>query len=190
VRAVLATLLWLATAAVAAAPVLADEPAGTSLYNLDSKWTSADGKTMTLAQALGRKKAVLAMIYTGCSALCPVIVERMKAIEEALPEAERPRVRFVLFSLDSTFDTPERLRAFAQSHGIEIGRWGLYRGDERAVRQLAMALGVSYRPDGAGGFDHSNLISLVDSGGSVSYQNSGTDAAVAAFVGRLVAKAP
>ena len=186
----LAAFFWLLAAAAAAAPGFAAEPAGTSLYNLDSKWTSADGRTATVAEALAGKKAVVAMIYTGCSSLCPVIVERMKAIEEALPEAQRSRVRFVLFSMDSTYDTPERLRAFAQSHGLDISRWGLYRGDERAVRRLAMALGFSYRPDGQGGFDHSNLLSLIDAGGSISYQHSGTDAPIDVVVGRLVAEAP
>jgi protein SCO1 len=182
-------LLWLAVSLVAV-PVLADAPAGTSLYNLGSTWTGADGKTASLAQALGGKKAVLAMFYTGCSSLCPLIVERMKAVEEALPEGERPRVRFVLISLDPIFDTPEELRAFAVSHGIDRTRWGLYRGDERAVRQLAMVLGVSYRPDGAGGFDHSNLISLIDADGILRYQQSGSDAAVDPFVTRLVAPVP
>ena len=182
-------LLWLAVSLVAV-PVLADAPAGTSLYNLGSTWTGADGKTASLAQALGGKKAVLAMFYTGCSSLCPLIVERMKAIEEALPEDERPRVRFVLFSLDPVFDTPERLRAFAASHGIDPSRWGLYRGDERAVRQLAMALGISYRQDGEGGFDHSNLISLIDAGGTLRYQQSGSDAAIEPFFSHIVARVP
>ena len=109
----------------------------------------------------------------------------MKAIEAALPEDQRGRVRFVLFSLDPFFDTPERLRAFAASHGVDPMRWGLYRGNERSVRQLAMALGISYRPDGQGGFDHSNLISLIDAGGTLRYQQSGSDASVEAFVNAL-----
>lgn len=188
-RRALAALLWV-MAGLAAAPGFAAAPAGTSLYNLEAEWTRADGKTTSLAEALGGQKALLAMIYTGCSSLCPLIVERMKAIEAALPDSERPRVRFVLMSLDPIFDTPEQLRAFAISHGIDPARWGLYRGDERAVRQLAMALGVSYRPDGAGGFDHSNLISLIDAGGNLRYQHSGSDVVVESFVAQLVALGP
>ena len=186
-RRALAFLLCLA-AAIASVPGLAASTAGNSLYNLESKWTRSDGRTMSLAEALGGQKAVLAMIYTGCSSLCPLIVERMKAVEEALPESERSHVRFVLMSLDPVFDTPEELRAFAQSHGIDPQRWGLYRGDERAVRQLAMALGVSYRPDGAGGIDHSNLVFLIDADGTLRYQQSGSDAAVEPFLNMLVAR--
>jgi protein SCO1 len=188
VRRAVAALFWL-VAVLAAVPGLAEAPAGTSLYNLESKWTRSDGTTATLKEMFGGQNSVLAMIYTGCSSICPLIVERMKAIEEALPEAQRPRVRFVLVSLDSTFDTPERLQAFAVRHGVDAARWGLYRGDERAVRQLAMALGVGYRPDGQGGFDHSSLLSLIDAGGSIDYQHSGTDAAIDAFVSRLVPQA-
>ena len=185
----LVPLLWIAVA-IAAAPAMADAPAGTSLYNLDSKWTGTDGKTVSLAEALGGKKTVLAMFYSGCSSLCPLIVERMKAIEEALPERERPRVRFVLISLDPIFDTPERLRAFAASHGVDASRWGLYRGSERGVRQIAMALGISYRPDGSGGFDHSNLISLIDAAGILRHQQSGSDAAVEPIIDQLAALGP
>ena len=178
-------LLWLATA-VAAAPSFAAAPADSSLYNIEAKWTGTDERTVSLAEALGGQKALLAMIYAGCSSLCPLIVERMKAVEEALPERERPHVRFVLISLDPIFDTPAALRAFAVGHGIDPARWGLYRGDERAARKLAMALGVSYRPDGAGGFDHSNLISLIDADGTLRYQQSGSDA-VEPFVSLLTA---
>jgi protein SCO1 len=185
VRRVLPVLLWLA-AALAASPGFAAAPAESSLYNIEAKWTGTDERTVSLAQALGGKKALLGMIYTGCSSLCPLIVERMKAVEEALPEGERAQVRFVLISLDPIFDTPAELRAFAASHGIDPARWGLYRGDERAVRKLAMALGISYRPDGAGGIDHSNLISLIDADGTLRYQQSGSDA-VEPFVGLLTA---
>ena len=53
-----------------------------------------------------------------------------------------------------------------------------------------MTLAVSYRPDGEGGFDHSNLISLIDAAGTLRYQQSGSDAAAEPFVSHIVARVP
>ena len=49
-------------------------------------------------------------------------------------------------------DTPERLKAYAEDHGLDPAHWTLYHGDEKAVRELAAALGVRYRRDASGGF--------------------------------------
>jgi protein SCO1/2 len=85
-------------------------------------------------------------------------------------------VRLALFSFDSVLDTPERLKRYADDHGLDPARWSLFHGDADAVRELAAALGVSYRPDGKGGFDHSTVISLLDADGNVVFQQRGTQA--------------
>jgi cytochrome oxidase Cu insertion factor (SCO1/SenC/PrrC family) len=52
------------------------------------------------------------------------------------------------------------------------------------VRELA-ALGVGYRPDGQGGFDHDAVISLLDARGEIILQQRGTQAASAELLARL-----
>ncbi len=49
-------------------------------------------------------------------------------------------------------------------------------GDDDTVRELAAALGVGYRPDGQGGFNHTAVISLLDARGNVVFQQRGTEA--------------
>ena len=44
------------------------------------------------------------------------------------------------------------------------------------MRDLAAALGVAYRPDGQGGFDHAAVISLIDEKGEIVFQQRGTQA--------------
>ena len=44
------------------------------------------------------------------------------------------------------------------------------------MRELAAALGVGYRPDGQGGFDHAAVISLIDEKGEIVVQQRGTQA--------------
>ena len=59
---------------------------------------------------------------------------------------------------------------------VDPARWTLLHGDDDAVRELAAALGVGYRPDGQGGFDHAAVISLIDEKGEIVVQQRGTQA--------------
>ena len=143
--------------------------AGTSVYNLASAWTDQDGNAVKLASLRG-ELVVVAMAYTSCKDICPMIVANMVAIEDRLKESSPARVHFVFFSIDSAIDKPERLKAYAGDHGLDLAHWTLYHGDDKAVRELAAALGVRYRRDPNGGFDHSAIISLLDEEGNIAFQ--------------------
>jgi protein SCO1 len=150
------------------------QPSGRSIYNLDEPWTTQEGVSAPLASLAG-KPVVAAMGYTTCKDMCPAIVADMMWIEKHLPAGAADRVRFAFFSIDSEADTPERLKLYADSHGLDTTRWTLLRAaDDDAVRQLAAALGVAYRPDGQGGFDHAAVISLIDEKGEIVFQQRGT----------------
>ena len=126
--------------------------------------------------ALGGKPVVAAMGYTSCKDMCPAIVADMMWIEKHLPQDASGRVSFAFFSIDSKVDTPAKLKAYADEHGFDPARWMLLHGDDDAVRELAAALGVGYRPDGQGGFDHAAVISLIDEKGEIVVQQRGTQA--------------
>ena len=164
----------------ASAPAGAQEHAGaplpeTSLYNLDSKWVNQDGARIALS-SLGGKPVVAAMGYADCKDMCPAIVADMMWIDKHLPPGTASRVKFVFFTFDSVADTPERLRLYADGHGLDLSHWLLLGTDDDAVRELAAALGVGYRPDGQGGFNHTAVISLLDARGNVVFQQRGTEA--------------
>jgi protein SCO1/2 len=148
---------------------------GRSIYNLGPKWTRQDGADVAL-RSLSGKPVIAAMVYTSCPDMCPAIVADMIWIDKHLPPGAAGYVQFALFSFDAAGDTPARLMAYADEHALDLGRWSLYHGDEDAVRELAAALGVSYRPDGHGGFDHAAVISLLDGRGEVVFQQRGTEA--------------
>jgi protein SCO1/2 len=145
---------------------------GESIYNLNSKWTSQDGKDIALKDLRGRP-AVVAMAYTSCEHACPVIVEDMKKIERKLNALEGMKFSFLLFSFDSERDTPERLKAYAQKRKLDASHWQLLHGNPRAVREVAAALGIRFKKEKNGDFDHSNVIHLLDKDGVVRYQQIG-----------------
>jgi protein SCO1 len=150
-------------------------PSSASIYNLNSKWTTQDGASVGLASFAG-KPLVAAMGYTTCRDICPAVVADMMWIEKRLPLDAADRMRFAFFSFDWEVDTPERLRLYAEGHGLDLTHWTLLRADDDATRELAAALAVGYRPNGQGGFDHAAVISLLDEKGEVVFQQRGTQA--------------
>ena len=169
----LAAVALIALGAVSAAG--ASAWSGASLYNLASTWTTQDGASVALDAFAGRP-LVLAMGYTTCRDICPAIVADMMWVEKHLPPGAGPRVRFAFFSFDSEADTPERLKLYGESHGLDPSRWTLLRSDADAVRELAAALDVPFRPNDEAGFDHAAAISLLNAKGEIVFQQRGAQA--------------
>jgi len=142
---------------------------GRSIYQLDAAWTGDDGAPFRLVQLLGHP-VVIAMIFTRCGSACPRTVEEMKGLEKALPKAIGDQTRFVLVSFDSEGDTPPVLRTYRKHSGLDEKRWILLHGNPEQVRELAMALGVSFSQVGAGLFSHSTLVSVLNRGGEIVFQ--------------------
>lgn len=145
---------------------------GQSIYQIRGTWTDSDGKPVALRSLRGRPVA-LVMVYTSCTTACPLTVADLKRIEAELSPEARSRVWFALFSFDSARDRPDVLKAFAAARGLDPARWRLHHGDPAAVRDLAMALGIRYKADARGDFDHSNVISILDADGIVRHQQVG-----------------
>jgi protein SCO1 len=160
----------------------------TSLYNLDEIWVRQDGVRAPLS-AFGGKLIVAAMGYAMCKDLCPAVVANMAWIERHMPDSVRPRVQFVFFSFDAEADTPERLRLYADGHGLDLSHWALLDSNPEDVRELAAALSVGYRSDGAGGFVHPSVISLIDEKGNLVLQQRGAQADSRELLEKLIALA-
>jgi protein SCO1/2 len=113
------------------------------------------------------------MMYTSCRSVCPRITADMAAVARLLPEADRRRVGFVMFSLDPGRDSPRALRNFAREHDLDPRRWRLFSAAEEDVRTLAAVLGVKSRPDEGGEIAHSAMIFVIDGRGVVRHRQVG-----------------
>jgi len=153
---------------------MADMPArqampGMSIYHLDSDWTMQSGKVTKLGSLRGTP-VLAAMIYTHCVDVCPLITEKMRQIDGALPKGLQNKLKLVLFSMDWKRDDPLQLRIFASQHRLDLQQWTLFHGDENAVRELAAVLGVNFYRSANGDFQHSIAIFLLNSDGVVAAQ--------------------
>ena len=144
-----------------------DDADAFSVYDLAGAWRDQSGATRTLASWRGTP-VLLAMIYTHCSATCPLAVAELKRIAALNPDA-----RFVLVSLDPARDDVHRLAAYAAERGLDPARWTLLTGSDADVRDLAATLGVRYRQVTPDDLAHSNLITLLDPEGRIARQSSG-----------------
>ena len=174
---------------IAATAPLTDQ----SLYQLESQWTSDVGREVKLGVLRGRPQ-IVTLFFTSCEYACPVIVGNMKAIEQALPEALRGKVDFLLVSFDVERDTPAVLKAYRVKEKLAPARWTLLRGKEDDVRELAALLGINYQRDAKGQFSHSNVITVLNAEGEVAFQLTGLNKdpqeTVAAIEKLLAVKAP
>ncbi|GGA68439.1 hypothetical protein GCM10011521_03280 [Arenimonas soli] len=162
-RFTLGLLLALATGAPLAAP--ADLP-GDSVYRLADAYTDQGGRDFTLADGRGKVR-VVAMFYTSCRYVCPLIIDSARGVEHALSPAERARLQVLLVSLDPARDDPEALRQVFDKRRLDAGRWTLARTEAAGVRRLAAVLGIRYRPLADGEFNHTSALVLLDAEGRI-----------------------
>lgn len=153
-------------------PIELSELPDMSIYHLPSNWTTQDNEEIELKDLQG-KTLVAVMIYTSCQATCPRLVADMRNIEKEVPKSIADKVQYVFISIDPEVDTPERLKSFAKDNKMEDDKWLFLRGSEEDTREFAAVLAVSYKAISPIDFSHSNIISVFDAQGELSYQREG-----------------
>jgi protein SCO1/2 len=143
-----------------------------SIYHLEGSWKDQQGKPFQLRQLRGQIR-VMAMIYATCRGACPTIIHDMQVIESKLSAQARPRVSFVLVSIDPSVDTPARLAGLAKQRKLTEGKWRLLQGNDTLVQDLAALLGFKFRKISDTDFAHSNMITVLDSEGQIIHQQVG-----------------
>jgi len=137
-----------------------------SIMQITDKFVSQDGKEFTMSNRRGHPQ-VVAVFYSSCKYVCPLMIDSAKAIEKALTAAERAQLRMLLVSMDPKRDTPKVLNALATSRKLDTKRWTLARTDESGVRTVAALLKIRYRALENGEFNHSSALTLLDRDGRI-----------------------
>jgi protein SCO1/2 len=163
-RSIPAILLLFAAGALAS-PAQAPIPED-SVYRLPLQLTDQHGKVWRWEEKRG-KPQVVAMFYTSCQYICPLIVNSGKGVEHALTPAERGRIGFLLISMDPVRDTPAALMSVAKKRDLDAALWTLASPKAADVRSVAGILGVRYRQLADGEFNHTSALVLLDAEGRV-----------------------
>lgn len=104
------------------------------------KLTDQHGAPLTADRLAGRW-TVLFFGFTQCPDVCPTTLARLAGVQRRLPEAIRPKVRFMLVSVDPMRDTPERLAEYVRRFGQDFVGATAPLGE---LTPLLKELGVSY----------------------------------------------
>src|SRR5215475_6904615 len=151
------------------------QPELTRFYPLpEFSLTDQADKTVTLADLKG-KVWVADFIFTNCGGTCPMMTDKMRRLQQALPEG----IRMVSITVDPARDTPKALAAYAAEHGASRERWLFLTGDKQALYDLCIKgfklpllddEGTPLEP-----ITHSTRFVLVDKTGQIRGYYSGTE---------------
>jgi protein SCO1/2 len=165
-KSILLSLLLLTPVAMASEPLPGD-----SIYNPQIGLTNQSGRTHGLDVYRGHP-VLITMFYGSCPAVCPLLIESVRAVENATDAAQRAELRVLMISIDPARDTPQALAKLAADRKVDVSRWTLARADAAAIRKVAAMLNVQYRQLPNGEFNHSSVITLLSSDGRIVQQTS------------------
>lgn len=75
-------------------------------------------------------------VFTRCPGVCPLLSAQMARLQTRLEETDQSLVRLVSFSVDPEWDTPQRLRGYADRYGADSKRWVFLTGELNVVQPL------------------------------------------------------
>lgn len=145
-----------------------------SIFNLSTEWQNQKGETLQLKNLQG-KTLVVVMIYTSCKTACPILVAKMKTIEEKISRSDIEKVSLVLVSIDPETDTPTRLAEFAKTNKMDAPQWTFLTSNKDATQEFANVLSMKYKRISPIDFSHSNIISIFKPNGQLVSQEEGSE---------------
>jgi protein SCO1/2 len=132
----------------------------------DYSFTTTLNRRVRLAEFRG-KPLIINLVYSGCADICPTVSETLAdAVEVAQSALGQDSFHVVTIGFDSRHDTPQRMHAYARSHGLSLGNWDFLSGDAAAIDGIAEDLGFLFfaAPQG---FDHVAQTTIIDPDGRV-----------------------
>lgn len=149
----------------APAPAAAALPSD-SVYQLPLVLTDQHGKARDWTQRRGKPQLV-AMFYSNCRFICPLIIESGKAVQRQLSPAQQAKLGMLYISMDPARDTPARLAQVVKERRIDDARWTLASPRAADVRSVAGVLDIRYRQLSDGEFNHTSALILLDANGRI-----------------------
>lgn len=140
----------------------------------DTTFRDAQGQPFRLQQLAGNP-VIVSLIFTSCHHVCPLITQNLEKNVAIAREAFGDNAfSVVTIGFDWPIDTPEQMRVYASSRGIDKHNWHFLSGDAESIATITRDLGFHYAAS-ANGYDHLSQTSIVDRDGRVYRQVYGQD---------------
>jgi protein SCO1/2 len=127
-------------------------------------FADADGRVIGESALLGHVW-IADFIFTRCTIMCPIITAKMSLLRRSIPSAH---IRFVSFSIDPEYDTPDVLKAYAARWNADP-RWLLLSPPASQIAAFAQAWNVPFQrtTDRQEPILHTSQLFLIDRHGRV-----------------------
>lgn len=151
---------------------------GDTLYHKvpDFQFINQDNQPVTNA-TFANKAYVVDFFFIACPTICPKVKKQMLRVYDRFEQADN--LALLSHSIDTKYDTVERLKKYATNMEVTTEKWHFVTGDKDAIYDIAddyFSVAIE-NPDAPGGFDHSGRLILVDANRHVRAFCDGTDAA-------------
>ncbi|WNJ99573.1 SCO family protein [Thalassospiraceae bacterium LMO-JJ14] len=138
------------------------------------RFTDTRNQPVTLEEYMD-KPLVISLVYTGCADICPMVSEALAdAVSVARDALGADSFQIVTIGFDARNDSPNRMRSYAASHGINVKGWHFLSADAASIDALSRDLGFSFNPSPQG-FDHLSQTTVIDTDGKVYRHIYGAD---------------
>ena len=142
---------WWLAALIAAGGLLGARPSAAGPWGADYfpnvPLVTQDGQVVRFYDDLLKGKSVaINLIYTHCSAACPLETAKLTQVQRILGDRVGKDVFFYSISIDPKNDTPEVMKAYMQKYHVGPG-WLFLTGKEEDIKLVAKKLGLSSLTD-------------------------------------------
>jgi len=166
-----ASPLWAVQTAHSATAFDADRAIATSRAAIgksigDHRFTTRDGRTVSLRSLAAGRPLVLSLIYTSCYHVCSVSTRHLAGAVRVARDALGPKFAVATIGFDSAADTPERMRIYARQQDADLPDWAFLSGDAANVAGIVNDVGFTYFRSPKG-FDHMVQTTIIDAQGRV-----------------------
>lgn len=125
----------------AASDERAEQIARAREYFTDVELVNQHGEKMRLySDLLHGKTVVISPFFTTCTGVCPVLNQKLAAIQRHLGERLGSEAHLISISVDPVTDTPDKLAAYAERFGAKPG-WYFLSGEKENVDWALYKLG-------------------------------------------------
>lgn len=133
----------------------------------DFKFVNQNNDTISNKDYQG-KVYVVEFFFSTCPSICPVMNTNMLKVEEVFKNENDFGI--ASFTIDPEHDTPQVLKEYADSYGVEHPHWNFLTGNKKDILKLSndgFKLYAAESPEAEGGFEHSGMFALIDKEGNI-----------------------
>ena len=108
---------------------------------------------------------IINFFFTSCPGICKPTTSNLIELQKKIKKYDIKNFKIISISVDPIYDTPEKMREYAQLNNIDLLNWDFLTGLESEIYNIASHLGDTYNGQNPG--THSSFITIIDDKGYV-----------------------